>query len=195
MRDLQERLAGYEAASLAAGAEEVNGVREVIQALDGRDQNTLKSMALAICGAPGFQVALFTTVPPYNAVIARLKDGNERLRRRPARRCWRQFGGRGGGKPELALGGGLNGDLAQILAAARANSGTGVRVRARPAMHGLPGRRPDTGRDRSRRSLRALCVSVVEFVRGVLVAGFSHEGGQADDGLVDGGVDCRTGAR
>jgi hypothetical protein len=33
------------------------------------------------------------------------------------------FGGRGGGKPELALGGGLTGDLLQILAAARAELG------------------------------------------------------------------------
>jgi alanyl-tRNA synthetase len=121
-RDLQERLAGYEAAALAAGAEEVNGVRQVVRALDGRDQNTLRSMALSISGTPGFQVALFTTSPPYMAVFARSKDGKSDCAA-ALKALLATFGGRGGGKPELALGGGLNGDLAQILAAARAELG------------------------------------------------------------------------
>jgi alanyl-tRNA synthetase len=121
-RDLQERLAGHEAVALAAGADVVNGVRQVVQALDGRDQNTLKSMALAICGAPGFQVALFTTAPPYNAVLARSKDGTSDCAA-ALKALLATFGGRGGGKPDLALGGGLNGDLAQILTAARTELG------------------------------------------------------------------------
>ena len=152
MRDLQERLAGYEAAALAAGAEEVNGVRQVVQALDGRDQNTLKSMALAICGTPGFQVALFTTAPPYMAVLARSKDGTSDCAA-ALKALLATFGGRGGGKPELAHGGGLNGDLAQILAAARADTRTRPRA--------------------------TVCSSLA----------LPHEGGQADDGLVGGGVD------
>ena len=122
VRDLQERLAGYEAATLAGGADVVNGVRQVVQALDGRDQNTLKSMALAICAASGFQVALFTTAPPYNAVLARSKDGTSDCAA-ALKALLAAFGGRGGGKSELALGGGLNGDLAQILTAARAALG------------------------------------------------------------------------
>jgi alanyl-tRNA synthetase len=124
VRDLQERLAGYEAAALTPGAEVVNGVRQVVQALSGRDQNTLKNMALTICGAPGFQVALFTNAPPYNAVLARSKDGKTDCAA-ALRALVATFGGRGGGKPELALGGGLSGDLAQILAAARAALGGG----------------------------------------------------------------------
>ncbi len=119
VRDLQERLAGYEAVTLAAGADVVNGVRQVVEAIDGRDQNTLKSMALAICGAPGFEVALFTTAPPYVAVFARSKDGKGDCAA-ALKVLLAAFGGRGGGKPDLALGGGLHGDLAQILAAARA---------------------------------------------------------------------------
>ena len=122
VRDLQERLAGHEAATLAAGADVVNGVRLVVQAIDGRDQNTLKSMALAICGAPGFRVALFTTAPPYMVVFARSKDGKSDCAA-ALKALLAAFGGRGGGKPDLALGGGLNGDLAQILAAARAALG------------------------------------------------------------------------
>jgi alanyl-tRNA synthetase len=119
VKDLQERLAGYEAAALASDAEEANGVRQVARALEGRDQNTLKAMALAICGEPGFQAALFTTTPPYMAVLARSKDTRGDCAA-ALKALMATFGGRGGGKPELALGGGLNGDLAQILAAARA---------------------------------------------------------------------------
>jgi alanyl-tRNA synthetase len=122
VRDLQERLAGYEAAALAGQADVVNGVRQVVEALDGRDQNMLKSMALAICSTPGFQVALFTTTPPYNAVLARSTDGTSDCAA-ALRALLAAFGGRGGGKPELALGGGLHGDLTQILAAARVELG------------------------------------------------------------------------
>ena len=118
LRDVQDRLAGYEAAALAAGAVESNGVRQVVQALDGRDQNTLKAMALAICAAPGFQVALFTTSPPYMTVMARSKDGKGDCAI-SLRSLLAEFGGKGGGKPELALGGGLTGELEQILSAAR----------------------------------------------------------------------------
>jgi alanyl-tRNA synthetase len=122
MKDLQDRLAGYEAVALASSAEEVGGVRQVVQALEGRDQNGLKAMALAICSDPGFQVALLTTTPPYTAVLARSRDGKGDCAA-ALKALMATFGGRGGGRPELAQGGGLTGDLAQILAAARAELG------------------------------------------------------------------------
>jgi alanyl-tRNA synthetase len=119
VKELHERLACYEAAALASAAEEVGGVRQVVQALEGRDQNGLKAMALAVCSAPGFQAALFTTTAPYTAVLARSKDGKGDCAAALAA-LTTTFGGRGGGRPELAQGGGLTGDLPQILAAARA---------------------------------------------------------------------------
>jgi alanyl-tRNA synthetase len=119
VKDLQEHLSGYEAAALAAAAEVANGVRRVVQALEGRDQNALKTMALAICSTPGFQAALFTSTAPYTAVLARSKDGKTDCAA-ALKSLMAAFGGRGGGKPELALGGGLTGDLSGILAAARA---------------------------------------------------------------------------
>jgi alanyl-tRNA synthetase len=122
VKDLIERLAGYEATALASDADEVGGIRRVVQALDGRDQNTLRNMALAICGRPGFQAALFTTTPPYTAVLARSKDAGGDCAA-ALKALMAAFGGRGGGKPELAQGGGLNGDLPQILAAAHAELG------------------------------------------------------------------------
>jgi alanyl-tRNA synthetase len=120
--DLQARLAGHEAAALAAAAGEENGLRRVVRAIEGYDQNALKTMALAICSAPGFQAALFTSTAPYTAVLARSKDGKADCAA-ALKSLMAAFGGRGGGKPELALGGGLTGDLSQILATARAELG------------------------------------------------------------------------
>jgi alanyl-tRNA synthetase len=119
VRDLQARLAGFEAAAMAAAAEEVGGVRQVVQALEGRDQAELRTMALAICGAPGCRVALFSTTSPYVAVLARSKDGPSDCAR-ALKALLAAFGGRGGGRPDMAQAGGLTGDLPQILAAARA---------------------------------------------------------------------------
>ena len=118
MKDVQERLAGYEAAALASAVEEVNGVRQVVQAIDGRDQNGLKAMALAICSNPGFEAALFSTTAPYVAVLARSK-GRSVDCAAVLKALMETCGGRGGGKADLAQGGGLTGSLAEILDAAR----------------------------------------------------------------------------
>ena len=118
VRDLQERLAGFEAAAMAAAAEEIGGVRQVVQAIEGRDQNELRTMALAICGAPGCRAALFSTTAPYVAVLARSKDGRTDCAA-ALKALMSAFGGRGGGRPEMAQAGGLTGDLSQILEAAR----------------------------------------------------------------------------
>jgi alanyl-tRNA synthetase len=119
VRDLQERLAGFEASAIAAAAEDVGGVRQIVRAIDGRDQNELRTMALAICAAPGCRVALFSTTAPYVAVLARSKDGRTDCAA-ALKALMAAFGGRGGGRPEMAQCGGLTGDLSHILAAARA---------------------------------------------------------------------------
>jgi len=124
IKGLQERLAGFDAAALAATAEEVSGRHQVVQAIEGQDQKGLKAMALAICANPGFAVALFTTVSPVMAVVARSRevvlDSGSVLKTLMA-----EFGGRGGGRPDLAQGGGLTGEIAAILARARTLLGQG----------------------------------------------------------------------
>jgi alanyl-tRNA synthetase len=80
-------------------------------------------MAVAICSAPGFEVALFSAEAPHFAVIARSKDGKGDAAA-VLRGLIARVGGKGGGKPELAQGGGLTGDRAEILAAARQALGT-----------------------------------------------------------------------
>lgn len=118
IRDLQERLAGYEAIALAARAETAGGGRQVVEAVDGRDQSGLKAMASAICASPGFQVALVSTATPHLVVVARSADRSVDCGK-VLRGLTATFGGRGGGRPELAQGGGLTGALGDILRAAR----------------------------------------------------------------------------
>jgi alanyl-tRNA synthetase len=122
VKDLQERLAGFEATALAAAADELDGGRQVVQAIDGRDQAGLKAMAMAICANPGFRVALFSTAAPFVAVLARSKDVGADCAA-VLKTLLAAYGGRGGGKPDLAQGGGMTGDLAQILETARAAFG------------------------------------------------------------------------
>ena len=109
----------YQAAAMAARAERVNGVKRLVEAVEGQDQGGLKAMAIAICAAPGFEVALFSAAEPFVVVVARSRDGRldaaDVLRTLLAR-----FGGRGGGKAGPCPGRGPHGNLQEMLDAARA---------------------------------------------------------------------------
>jgi len=118
IRDHQERLAGHEAAALVARAHQVGDTLVLIEAVDGWDQTGLKSLAAAAASRPGVMAALLSTTDPALVVIARAPDvGLDAavvLKALLAR-----FGGKGGGKAELAQGGGLAGPIAEILAELR----------------------------------------------------------------------------
>ena len=122
---LQGDLARYHAEELAAGAEEVRlkpdttvTCRLVARAIDA-DANGLKVLAAAIAAKPGYLVVLVSSSTPALAVVARSANvgisAQQLLTALIA-----QFGGRGGGKPELAQGGGLAASADAILAAVRA---------------------------------------------------------------------------
>jgi alanyl-tRNA synthetase len=122
---LQGDLARYHAEELAAGAEEVRlkpdttvTCRLVARAIDA-DANGLKVLAAAIAAKPGYLVVLVSSSTPALAVVARSANvgisAQQLLTALIA-----QFGGRGGGKPELAQGGGLTASPDDILNAARA---------------------------------------------------------------------------
>ncbi len=137
MAALQTELSRFRAEELAATAEEVRlkadtteskavasgfsrtgHAKLVLRAIDA-DANGLKALASAITAKQGFVVALFSTSRPALAVVARSADvgvaANQVLSALTAK-----FGGRGGGKPEMAQGGGLDAATAAILDAARA---------------------------------------------------------------------------
>ena len=115
IKDMQSRLAEFEAASLADHAEPVGSVRAVITSLEGLDASGLKTIAASITSRPGHVAVLISS--PF-AVVARATDvkidSAAILKQLIA-----AFGGKGGGRPEMAQGGGLQGSAAEILAAAR----------------------------------------------------------------------------
>jgi alanyl-tRNA synthetase len=115
---LQRDLAGYRAAELAAGAEDTAACRLVARAVDA-DANGLKALATAIVAKPGFLVVLVSSSTPALAVIARSADVNVSAQKLLAS-LMAEFGGRGGGRPEMAQGGGLGASADAILSRVRA---------------------------------------------------------------------------
>jgi alanyl-tRNA synthetase len=114
---LQIELARYRAEELAASAEETPNVRLVARALDA-DASGLKALASAVTAHPRIAAVLVSTGMPALVVIARSPDLDVRSNDVLAA-LMATFGGRGGGKPDLAQGGGLSGTAEDILAAAR----------------------------------------------------------------------------
>ena len=117
IRDLQTRLASSEAEALAARAEQVGGATAVIAVLEGWDQQGLKTIASAIASRPGHVAALFSVPAPSAVVIARATDASADSGA-ILRKLTERFGGKGGGRPDLAQGGGLQGvpsDLAAFV--------------------------------------------------------------------------------
>ena len=102
---------------MAASAETTLQGKLVLRAIDG-DANVLKSLAGAITSEPGFIVVLVSAASPPLVVVARSADVGVASQKVLAA-LTAKFGGRGGGKPELAQGGGLTAAADDILAAAR----------------------------------------------------------------------------
>jgi len=117
---LQTELARYRAEELAGTADEVtvgSTARLVARALDA-DAQGLKALASAIVARPGYIVVLLSSSPPpVVAVVARSADVDLSAQKVLAA-LHATFGGRGGGKPDLAQGGGMNAPPEAILEAA-----------------------------------------------------------------------------
>jgi alanyl-tRNA synthetase len=63
---------------------------------------------------------LISAPPPSSLVIARAPDVTSIDSAALLKQLTARFGGKGGGRPELAQGGGLTGNVAEIVDAARA---------------------------------------------------------------------------
>jgi alanyl-tRNA synthetase len=110
----QTDLAACEAAALAETAEPIEGARVLLRIIDG-DANRLKMLATAIVSRPGLLVLLVSRSTPSLAVGARSADVAISCHELVARLA-KEFGGRGGGKPELAQCGGLQAAPGAIIA-------------------------------------------------------------------------------
>jgi alanyl-tRNA synthetase len=120
VRELQGRLARHEAAALVASARDIAGIRLVAARVDGADAATLKGLAQEIAARAGHAAILVGSPPPVAIVIARATDvtldAGALLKQLTSR-----FGGKGGGRPELAQGGGIASPADEVLAAALAS--------------------------------------------------------------------------
>ena len=115
---IQVNLARYKGEELAAAAETTAKGRLVLLAID-LDANGLKGLAAAVAAKLGCAAVLVSTSEPLLVVVARAADSPVQANQVLAA-LTKQFGGRGGGKPEMAQGGGLSGPPEDVLAAARA---------------------------------------------------------------------------
>jgi len=113
----QQDLASYRAEELAAAAETAAAGQLVLRVVDG-DASALRSLASAIVARPGFIVVLVSSGRPALVVAARSQEGRISAND-VVKTLIGAFGGRGGGKPELAQAGGLDGSPEAILEAAR----------------------------------------------------------------------------
>jgi alanyl-tRNA synthetase len=119
MRQLQEQLAAHEATALVARGTPAAAGTVVVEAIDGWDAAGLKALASAATTTPNVVVALFGTTTPAVVVVAR-SAGVPVDAAGVVTSLVGTFGGRGGGKPDLAQAGGLNGATADLVHAAKA---------------------------------------------------------------------------
>ena len=118
IKDLQTRAAVHEADALAAGAEETAAGRLVTAALPGWDAAGLKAIAARIVERPGHIAVVVGTPAPAAIVVARAPDltfDAAALLRSLVER----HGGKGGGRPDLAQGGGVSSPAPDVLQSAR----------------------------------------------------------------------------
>jgi alanyl-tRNA synthetase len=116
-RALVEQLATYEADVLSRGARDAGGTRVVCSVVDGRDLSVLKSLAHAVIARPGHVVVLVGSSRPAVVAVARSADVTADAAQ-VVRTLVGRFGGKGGGRPEAAQGGGLDAEPETVRMAA-----------------------------------------------------------------------------
>ena len=119
LKGRQIELATFEGLYLADRAETIGSVRAVMAPIGGWDQNGMTSIATAITSRrPGYVAALSSASPPWSVVIARSADVTIDCAV-VLKKLIERFGGKGGGRPDLAQGGGLQGTAGEINAVVR----------------------------------------------------------------------------
>jgi alanyl-tRNA synthetase len=116
-RGLQARLVGYAADELSARGTPAASGTTVIEALEGHDATSLKALAAALITRPQHVAVLFSHTRPALVVAAASEDTGVDARA-VLRGLVDEFGGKGGGRRELAQGGGLDAPVEELLAAA-----------------------------------------------------------------------------
>lgn len=118
-RRLREDLAVHQAAEVRAEATAMGPLRVVLRHEPGADGAVLKTLASAVVSEPGMVAVFVGDGQPAPVVVARADDVTIDAGR-VVKALVAQFGGRGGGRPELAQGG-IAADAQSVLAGARAH--------------------------------------------------------------------------
>ncbi len=118
IRGFQEQLAIHEARALVARGARLGSRLVVVEALEGWDARGLKALAVTAAQEPGVAVALFSRTSPALVVVARHPDTGLHASA-VLEALVAKFGGKGGGQPDLAQGGGLARSVEELMAAAR----------------------------------------------------------------------------
>ena len=116
LRDVQQEVSELRGAQLRGQAVRRGNLSVVARHLTGLDPSALKALAAAVASEPG-HVAIVIAGDPVSVVVARGPAG-EVDSSAVIRALIARFGGRGGGRTELAQAGGLSGTPDEILAAA-----------------------------------------------------------------------------
>ena len=118
LKDLQTKTAVHEADALAGAGEPRGDGRLVAAALPGWDAAGLKTIASRIVERPGYVAVLVSSPPPAALVVARA-NGVSLDASAVLRALIERHGGKGGGRAELAQGGGVTAPTEVVLQAAR----------------------------------------------------------------------------
>jgi alanyl-tRNA synthetase len=106
LKDRDARLATYVGRELAMRARVVRGARVVVDAVDG-DAETLKRIARAAVDSPTGAAVVWSIATPSAIVAARGEAVNWLDCGALVKHVCQQLGGRGGGRPDFAQGGGI----------------------------------------------------------------------------------------
>ena len=117
-RALQSRLVSLDAASLVAAGQAVGSATVVVSRLVGHDAGSLKAVAVEVVRRPGHVAVLTSDERPVAIVVARAHDIDLDAAT-VIRGLLGRWDGRGGGRPEIAQGGGIDADPDEVTALAR----------------------------------------------------------------------------
>jgi alanyl-tRNA synthetase len=119
LRGFQEQLAAHEAAAMVSRGTKRGDITVIVETPDGWDQAGLKALVSQAIAQPRVVVVLLSASEPRAIVTGRSADVTVDTSA-ILKALIAQFGGKGGGRPDLAQGGGLSGASEAITSAARA---------------------------------------------------------------------------
>ena len=121
IKKLREDLGTFEGRALAASAVPVGRLSVVIAAVTGYDAGSLKPLASAACEGDGGVAVLFAgEASPYVVAATRQASATAVDCGALVKALCAAFGGKGGGRPDMAQGGGLAASAEDLVAFARA---------------------------------------------------------------------------